>query len=140
LRYNLIFIDRSDLTLAETIISTFSEEGFKVANYSDHFEILSELIDLKPDLVILGEGLSVDSFKACWQLRQAMDMPIVMVGEVPRAKGWVKAVQSGADCYLAKPFYHSELIARVKAILRRQEWILSQGDLIQRPGEHSEND
>ena len=133
MRYNLIFIDRSDLTLAETIISTLSEEGFKVANYSDHFEILSELTKLKPDLVILGEGLSVDSFEVCWQLRQTMDIPIVMVGKVPRAKGWVKAVQSGADCYLVKPFYHSELIARVKAILRRREWILYQDNLAKRP-------
>jgi len=119
--------------LAETIISTLSEEGFKVANYSDHFEILSKLTKLKPDLVILGEGLSVDSFEACWQLRQAMDIPIVMVGKVPRAEGWVKAVQSGADCYLVKPFYHSELIARVKAILRRREWILYQDNLAKRP-------
>jgi len=132
LRYNLIFIDRSDLTLAETTISTLSEEGFKVANYSNHFEILSKLTKLKPDLIILGEGLSVDSFEACWQLRQAMDIPIVMVGKIPRAEGWVKAVQSGADCYLAKPFYHSELVARVKAILRRREWILSQDDLIKK--------
>lgn len=132
MRYNLIFIDRSDLTLAETTISTLSEEGFKVANYSNHFEILSKLTKLKPDLIILGEGLSVDSFEACWQLRQAMDIPIVMVGKIPRAEGWVKAVQSGADCYLAKPFYHSELVARVKAILRRREWILSQDDLIKK--------
>ena len=132
MRYNLIFIDRSDLTLAEALISTFSEGGFKVASYSDHFEILSRLSKLEPDLIILGEGLSWDSFKACWQLRQATDIPIVMVGRVPRAKGWVKAVRSGADCYLAKPFYHSELVARVKAILRRREWILPQDNLAKR--------
>ena len=140
MRYSLIFIDRSDLALAETVISTLSGEDFKLANYSDHFEILPELTKIKPDLIILGEGLTVDSFEACWQLRQVIEIPIVMVGKVPRAEGWVKAVQSGADCYLAKPFYHSELVARVKAILRRREWILSQDNLIKRLSEQSEND
>ena len=127
--YNLILVDRSDRLLVEAIISTFSEEGFKIANYSDQFDILSELANLKPDLVILGEGLSVDSFEACWQLRQAVEVPIVMMGRAPCAEGWVKAVQSGADCYLAKPFSHSELVARVKAILRRCEWIFPQDNL-----------
>lgn len=124
MRYNLLVIDGSDLNLTETIMSTLSKEGFRVTNCSDHLEVLSKLAQLKPDLVILGEGLLVDSFEACWQLRQVLDVPVVILGEVPRATGWVKAVQSGADCYLAKPFYHSELVARVKAILRRCEWNL----------------
>lgn len=126
MKYNLLVIDKSGLTLTETLVSTLSKEGFKVANYADHSEVLSKLTKLKPDLIILGEGLSLDSFEVCWQLRQALDIPTVMVGKVPRAKGWVLAVRSGADCYLVKPFYHSELVARVKAILRRREWILSQ--------------
>ena len=119
MRYRLLVIDESDLTLTEAMISTLSQEGFEVAKYLNHLEAVSKMTQLKPDLVILGEGLPVDSFEACWRLRQALDVPIVMVGKVPRATGWVKAVQSGADCYLAKPFYHSELVARVKAILRR---------------------
>ena len=127
MRYNLLVIDESDPTLTEAIISTLSKEGFQVANYPDHLEALSKLTQLKPDLIILGEGLPVDSFEACWQLRQALDIPIVMVGKVPRATGWVRAVQSGADCYLAKPFYYSELVARVKAILRRCAWNLGEG-------------
>jgi len=126
LRHNLLVIDRSALNLTETIMSALSKEGFRVTNCSDHLEALSKLTQLKPDLVILGEGLLVDSFEVCWQLRQVLDVPVVILGEVPRATGWVKAVQSGADCYLAKPFYHSELVARVKAILRRREWSLTE--------------
>ena len=127
LRYNLLLIDKSDLVLTEAIILTLSREDFAVVSYSDYREALSKLTQPGPDLIILGEGLSVDSFEACGQLRQALDVPIVMLGEGPRAKGWVKAVQSGADCYLAKPFYHSELVARVKAILRRCAWYLNEG-------------
>lgn len=126
-RYNLLVIDKSASILTEAIISTLSKEGFEVANYPDHLEALSKLTQLKPDLIILGEGLPLDSFEACWQLRQAVDIPILMVGKVPRATGWVKAVQNGADCYLVKPFYYSELVARVKAILRRCEWRLVDG-------------
>ena len=127
MKYNLLVIDKSDLTLNEKVVSTLSKEGFKVVTYSDHLEALSRLGGLKPDLIILGEGLPVDSFDACRQLRQAVAIPILMLGKVPRATGWVKAVESGADCYLVKPFYYSELVARVKAILRRHEWNLVGG-------------
>jgi len=119
--YDLLVIDKSNLTLDEAVLF---KEGFKVASYSDHLEALSKLSQLRPDLIILGEGLPVDSFEICCQLRQAVDIPIIMLGKVPRETGWVKAVQSGADCYLAQPLYHSELVARVKAILRRCEWNL----------------
>jgi len=125
--YDLLVIDKSNLTLDEAIIATLSEEGFRIACYSDHLEALSRLTQLKTDLIILGEGLPVDSFEVCQQLRQTLDTPIVMLGRTPRATGWVKAVQSGADCYLVKPFHHSELVARVKAILRRRAWTLTEG-------------
>ncbi len=125
--YSLLAIDRSNLTLDEAIIATLSEEGFRIACYSDHLEALSILSQLKPDLIILGEGLPVDSFEVCQQLRQTLDTPIIILGNISRATGWVKAVQSGADCYLAKPFHHSELVARVKAILRRCAWNLTEG-------------
>jgi len=125
--YSLLVIDKSNLPLDETIVSTLSQEGFRVVSYSDHLEALSRLAQLKPDLIILGEGLPVDSFEVCQQLRQTLDTPIVMLGKALRATGWVKAVQSGADCYLVKPFHHSELVARVKAILRRCAWNLTEG-------------
>ena len=125
--YDLLVIDKSNLTSDEAVVPTLSKEGFRVASYSDHLEALSSLTQLKPDLIILGEGLPIDSFEVCQQLRQTLDIPIVMLGKVPCATGWVKAVQSGADCYLAKPFHHSELAARVKAILRRYAWSLAEG-------------
>ena len=124
MRYNLFVIDRSDLS--EAVVSTFSQKGFKVTTYSDHLEVLLGLDELKPDLIILGEGLPIDSFEACSKLRQAVDIPILMLGKAPRASGWVKAVENGADGYLAKPFYYSELVARVKAILRRHQWSLDE--------------
>ena len=127
MKYSLVVIDKSNLTLAEAVISTLSKEGFKVASYSDHREALLKLTQLKPDLIILGEGLPVDSFEVCWQLRQAVDIPILMLGRTSRAEGWVRAVESGADLYLVKPINLPELVARMKVVLRRREWTLAEG-------------
>jgi len=127
LRHNLLVIEGSDPVVNEVSVSTLSREGFKVAIHSDHLEALSRLDELKPDLVILGEGLTVDSFEACRQLRQAVDIPILMLGEVPRDIAWPKAVDCGADLYLVKPISCPELVARIKAILRRCEWALTEG-------------
>ncbi len=126
MRYNLLVIEESDSSLNK-VVSTLDKESFKVATYSDHLEALSRLDVLKPDLIILGEGLAVDSFEACRQLHKAIDIPILMVGKVPRAMAWPKAVESGADLYLVKPVNNMELVARLKAILRRPEWALGKG-------------
>ena len=125
--YKLLVIEQSTPSLEGINILTLSEEGFKLAAYSNPIEVLARLGELKPVLIILGEGLPVDSFKICCQLRQAVDVPILMMGRVPRATGWVKAVKSGADCYLEKPVSCLELVARTKAMLRRCGWALGKG-------------
>ena len=127
LKYKILVLDRSAPALNQALVSMLSKEGFRVITYSGHPEALLRLGELELDLIILGEGLPVDSFDACWQLRQAVDIPIVMLGKVPRATGWVKAVENGADCYLVKPFHYSEVVARIKAILRRRDWSLVEG-------------
>ncbi len=58
----------------------------------------------KPQLIILGEGLPIDSLEACSQLRQAVDVPILMVGAIPSYEVWTRVVHAGADFYLVKPF------------------------------------
>jgi len=127
MRYNILFIEKSDPILNEAIASTLAEKGFKVDTFSDHLELLSRLDELKPDLIIIGEGLPLDGFKTCRQLRQAVDIPILILGKIPRAEGWIRAVESGADLYLVKPCYYSELLARIRAILRRREWAMAEG-------------
>jgi DNA-binding response OmpR family regulator len=121
-KYNLLIIDKSSLTPNKINVSALSEEGFTIDTLPDHFEALSSLSELRPDLIILGEGLAEDSFKACRQLRQAVDIPILMLGTASRSRGWVKAINAGADLYLAKPVSQAELVARIKAIMRRRQW------------------
>ena len=127
LKYNLLIIDRSDLTPDRIGTPALSEEGIEVAALPDHFVALARLSEFKPDLIILGEGLAQDSFEICRQLRQAVDTPVLMLGTIPRSRGWVKAINVGADLYLSKPVGQAELIARIKAILRRRHWACSSG-------------
>ena len=129
MRYNTLVIEKSDPALSEAIVSTSGEQGIKVATCSDYPEILLMLDELKPDLIILGEVLTVDSFEACRQLQQAVDIPIVILGKLSRDEGWVRAVEAGANLYLPKPVNYPELLARTKAILRRCEWTLAKGEL-----------
>ena len=122
-KYNLLIIDQSGLTPSKISVSALSEEGFTVATFPDHFEALSQMSELRPDLIILGEGLAEDSFKACRQLRRAINVPVIMLGTITRSRGWVKAINAGADLYLAAPVSQAELVARIKAIMRRRQWV-----------------
>ena len=122
MKYDILVIEESSPTLRGRIVSALAREGFDVATAASSQEMVSTLDEFKPRLIILGEGLPIDSFEACSQLRRAVNVPILMVGAVLSDRAWNRVVESGADCYLAKPFGYLELAARVKALLRRHEW------------------
>jgi DNA-binding response OmpR family regulator len=126
-KYNLLIIDKSDLTPDKISVSALSKEGFEVTTLPDHSEALSRLIELRPDLIILGEEPAEDSFQTCRQLRQVAGMPIIMLGAITRSRGWVRAINAGADLYLTRPVSKAELVARMKAILRRRQWACTGG-------------
>jgi len=128
MKYNILVIEESNHALKDRITSALTEEGFKVATAASYQEVLSAPDKFKPQLIILGEGLPIDSFEACSQLRQAVDVPILMVGAVPNDQAWSRVVEVGADFYLVKPFGYLELVARVRALLRRYEWTNRKND------------
>ena len=125
--YSLLIIDNAAIGLNGTGASILPGEGFTAMSYLSHLTAIEDLVWQKPDLIILEEGLPMDSFEVCYRLRRVLDVPVLIMGSLPRDDGWSRAVQSGADCYLEKPVTFSELAARVKAILRRCEWNLEQG-------------
>jgi len=122
MKYNILVIEESSRSLRGRIASALTREGFNVATTASSQEILSAPDKFKSQLIILGEGLPIDSFEVCSQLRQAVNVPILMVGAAPGDKAWNRVVDAGADFYMVKPFGYLELVARVKAILRRYEW------------------
>ena len=122
MKYNILVIEERNHALRGRIVFALTREGFDVAIAASSQEVVSTLDEFKPQLIILGEGLPIDSFEACSQLRRAVNVPILMVGAVLSDKAWNRVVDAGADCYLQKPFGYLELAARVKALLRRYEW------------------
>ena len=75
-----------------------------------------------PDIVLLDVGLpDMDGFEVVRQIRAFSDVPVVMLTARDDAMDKVKGLELGADDYVTKPFNHLELMARVKAVLRRHE-------------------
>jgi len=73
-----------------------------------------------PDIVILDVGLpDIDGFEVCRRIRLFADVPIIMLTVKDQEFDKVKGLELGADDYITKPFSHVELLARVKAVLRR---------------------
>ena len=122
MKYNILVIEESSRTFRSKIVTVLTREGFDVATAVSSQDVVSTLDEFKPQLIILGEGLPIDSFEACSQLRQAVNVPILMVGAIPSYETWTRVVEAGADFYLERPFGYLELVARVKALLRRYEW------------------
>ena len=116
---NILIIERNP-TLREELTSVLRKAGFEVVNVPDYPEGLPKLDEFKPDIAILDQVLvDGDGGGACYQLLRAIGVPIILLGNDSSAEGWAKAVEVDADLSLKKPFSYLELVARVKAILRR---------------------
>ena len=104
----------------EKDILALESAGFEVGitpNYSQGLEWLDKS---SPDLVIIDEVLPVVSgWEACSRLRQISDVPIILLGDDRSGRVIAKAINQGADAYMLKPFSTDELIAKIKALLRR---------------------
>jgi len=110
-----------DVTLQETIAYNLEHNGHEVLVVGDGAEAIRVAREAKPDLILLDLMLPrVDGMEVCRVLRQEMQVPIIMLtardDEIDRVVG----LELGADDYVTKPFSMRELMARVKAHLRRE--------------------
>ncbi|MGQ9457746.1 MAG: response regulator transcription factor [Anaerolineae bacterium] len=105
------------------------EEGYSVLTAADGEEALRLVQEEKPDLIILDVMMpKVDGLEVCRRLRRQMvDVPIVILSAKGETADRVQGLELGADDYLPKPFEPMELLARVKAVLRRTEAYLLNG-------------
>ena len=102
-------------------------EGFDVYEASDGVEALARLERLKVELVILDIMMpQMDGWELCRQLRAWQDVPVLMLTAKGETSQKLKGFQVGADDYLVKPFEPLELVARVKALLKRYRIATSQ--------------
>lgn len=115
-----ILVVEDDITLQETLAYNLSRHGYDVNAVGDGETALETARRYHPDLILLDIMLPVmDGFDVCRVLRQEMITPILVLtardDEIDRVLG----LEMGADDYLTKPFSMRELMARVKALLRR---------------------
>ena len=97
-------------------------EGYKVDTATDGSEALAKAREKEPDLVILDIMMpGIDGIEVSKRLRQGGDVPILMLTAKGTVADKVVGLESGADDYLVKPFAFDELLARVRALLRRRQ-------------------
>jgi DNA-binding response OmpR family regulator len=102
-------------------------EGFAVHEAADGAEALAKLESVKADLVILDIMMpNMDGWQLCGELREHYDIPLLMLTAKGETAEKIKGFQLGTDDYLVKPFDPPELVARVKALLRRYRIAASQ--------------
>jgi DNA-binding response OmpR family regulator len=117
-----ILIVEDDRNLAETLVYNLKQEGFEAGVARTGLEAIALARTQKPDLLLLDVMLpEVDGFEVCRTVRATSTMPIIMLtardDEVDRVLG----LELGADDYVVKPFSLRELIARIRAALRRAD-------------------
>ncbi|MFQ5925091.1 MAG: response regulator transcription factor [Dehalococcoidia bacterium] len=104
------------------------QEGYRVEAASSGSDALSKLGLVQPALVVLDLMLpDIDGFEVCRQIRKKSDIPLLMLTARKEDIDKIVGLELGADDYLTKPFNPRELVARVKAILRRYQAGLSLG-------------
>lgn len=115
-----ILLVEDEKTLAKALKFNLEKEGFRVETAFDGEEALSSFLRDKPDLVILDLMLpKIDGFEVCRRLRRSSDVPIIMLTARDEDIDKILGLELGADDYMTKPFNTRELLARIKAILRR---------------------
>jgi len=122
-----IMIVDDDPHIRELVRVFLNNEGFEVCEAADGVEALAILESSKVDLVILDIMMpNMDGWELCRELREHYELPLLMLTAKGETTQKVKGFELGTDDYLVKPFDPPELVARVKALLKRYRIAASQ--------------
>ncbi|MGA3265224.1 MAG: response regulator transcription factor [Verrucomicrobiota bacterium] len=118
-----ILIVEDETPMRTALADLLASEGYRVLTAADGESGLKRALDEKPDLILLDIMLpKLDGFALCAELRRlARDLPVMMLTAKGQVEDRVTGLDVGADDYLVKPFSTDELLARVRALLRRVE-------------------
>jgi DNA-binding response OmpR family regulator len=110
-----------DAEIADVLRRTLRQEGHDVRIAADGAEALEATAEFVPDLVILDLGLpKVDGVEVLRRLRAESDVPVLILTARSELSDRVEGLDTGADDYIVKPFERQELLARLRALLRRR--------------------
>jgi two-component system response regulator VicR len=117
-----ILIVDDEKPIADILQFNLEKEGYEVHCAYDGNEALQKVEDLQPDLILLDIMLPLrDGMEVCREVRKKYEIPIIMLTAKDSEIDKVLGLELGADDYVTKPFSTREIIARVKANLRRQQ-------------------
>jgi DNA-binding response OmpR family regulator len=128
--------------IVRPLLAAFGREGFGVDRYATAEEALSAMTEARPDAVIMDISLpGMSGIDACRLVKERWGLPVVMLTARSEVQDKVLALELGADDYVTKPFGSRELVARIRAVLRRVGWGRSAeafvaGDLVVDVGRH----
>lgn len=115
-----ILIVDDDLQLGEVLGARLASEGFEASYVGDGPTGIALVEERRPDLVILDARMpGMDGWETCREIRKRSEVPIIFLSCVTEEKEKVLSLNLGADDYIGKPFSSVELVARIRAVLRR---------------------
>ncbi|MFT8318080.1 MAG: response regulator YycF [Sporolactobacillus sp.] len=126
---NKILVVDDEQPIADILQFNLEKEGYKVSCAYDGEEALQKVEEENPDMVLLDVMLPIkDGMEVCREIRKTHNMPIIMLTAKDSEIDKVLGLEMGADDYVTKPFSNRELIARVKANLRRHRQEVPEGE------------
>ena len=143
-----VLVVEDETSYVEALTVGLTREGFRVEVATDGVEALGKFDLVRPDIVLLDVMLpKMSGIDVCRQLRKRTQVPIIMVTAKGAEIDTVVGLEVGADDYVAKPYRMRELVARMRAVMRRpgaivavaddvSERLLAVGDLALDPDEH----
>ncbi|MBC9225767.1 response regulator [Aeromicrobium sp. 636] len=140
-KHERVLVVDDDASLAEMLTIVLEGEGFRTAVCHTGDAVMAAFEEFKPDVVLLDRMLpGLDGMEVCRQIRDVSGVPIVMLTAKGETRDIVDGLEVGADDYLTKPFRNSELIARIRARLRRRDPLggrIEFGDIVLDPQGHT---
>ena len=119
IKQRILIVD-DDENIAELISLYLTKECFETKIVYDGESALAQLSSFKPNLILLDLMLpGIDGYQVCREIRKNNNTPIIMLSAKGETFDKVLGLELGADDYMIKPFETKELVARVKAVLRR---------------------
>ncbi|MEJ7718906.1 MAG: response regulator transcription factor [Thermoleophilaceae bacterium] len=116
-----VLVVEDDADIAQALRRSLGVEGYDVRLSADGVDALEQSSTFEPDAIVLDLGLPrLDGVEVCRRLRGEGDVPILMLTARDGLEARVEGLDSGADDYLVKPFERQELLARLRALLRRR--------------------
>jgi len=123
---NKVLVVEDDQTLLEALKYNLTKESYEVVTATDGAQALEVARSQKPDLIVLDVMLpKISGYEVCRILRKDMSVPILMLTAKVEEVDKIVGLEIGADDYMTKPFSMRELLARIRALLRRASLVES---------------